>query len=50
MLKKKEEETKRKMEEHYNAARNAAMNYQRAQEMKFHQFHASANAKKMNFY
>jgi hypothetical protein len=41
LAKKKEEEAQRKMEEYTNAARNAKLNYQRAQEMKYNQFHAS---------
>ena len=35
MILKKEEETKRKMEELANAAKNAKSNYQKAEEMKF---------------
>ena len=41
MAKKKELETQRKMEEAKNAAKNASVNYQKAQEMKYNQLYAS---------
>lgn len=41
LAKKKELETLRKMEEAKNAARNAATNYQKAQEMKYNQLYAT---------
>ena len=41
---KKEEEAQRKMEEYKTAAKDAKLNYQRAQEMKSNQFHASGKS------
>jgi len=46
MLKKKEDETNRKIEEAKQAAKDAGRNYQKAQEMKFHQYHASVKRDK----
>ena len=42
MLKKKEDDTLRRIEETKQAARDAAKNFATAKELKFNQYHASA--------